>query len=94
MKPDTYPTEKALAECDAVIHTVGALLEGAEYKGLVNSNVCEKLKNPQELFKSVYNTAVTASTGENVPYDETLEAKNRDACKLMAEHYNTACKLS
>ncbi len=63
MKPDSYPTEKALAECDAVIHTVGALLEGAEYKGLVNSNVCEKLKNPQELFKSVFNTAVTASTG-------------------------------
>ena len=24
------------------------------------------------------------------PYDETLEAKNRDACKLLAEHYNLA----
>ena len=92
MKPETYPSEKTLAECDAVIHTVGALLEGAEYKGLVNSNVCEKLKNPSELFRSVFTTAVNASTGTSVPYDETLQAKNRDACKFMAEYYNNACR--
>ena len=46
MKPESYPTEKRLAECDAVIHTVGALLEGSEYKALVNANICERLKNP------------------------------------------------
>ena len=28
----------------------------------------------------------------NVKYDDTLEALNRDSCKLMAEHYNNALK--
>ncbi len=72
MKPETYPTEKILAECDAVIHTVGALLEGAEYKGLVNENICEKLKNPRDLISSVLTTAMNSSSSSNVPYDETL----------------------
>ena len=72
MKPESYPTEKTLAECDAVIHTVGALLEGAEYKGLVNANICDKLKNPKDLISSIFTTAVNTSSNTNVPYDETL----------------------
>ncbi len=40
MKPETYPNEETLASCDAIIHTVGALLEGAEYKKIVGGNIC------------------------------------------------------
>ena len=36
MKPGTYPSQKELGECDAVIHTVGALLEGVDYKGILS----------------------------------------------------------
>ena len=40
------------------------------------------------------NTGAKSQEGSQTPlqYDETLEAKNRDACRLMAEHYNSACK--
>ena len=49
MKPETYP--KDLSDCDAVIHTVGALLEGSEYKSIVNAKLCEKIKNPKEILQ-------------------------------------------
>lgn len=46
LKPETLPASEELGQFDSVIHTVGSLLEGSEYKNLVNGNILEKLKNP------------------------------------------------
>ena len=89
MKPETYPQE--LEKFDAVIHTVGALIEGVDYKAPFTSG------NPAQSLKTCAMTTLgsfVAGTPKSntVSYDETLEAKNRDACKLMAENYNSACR--
>jgi hypothetical protein len=43
-------------------------------------------------MQQVFSVAASSSGRANVPYDESLEAKNRDACKIMAEYYNNALK--
>ena len=80
MKPETYTDE--LAKCDSVIHTVGALLEGVDYKSILNGST-----NPLHLL-----SRLTDSKKNSVPYEESLQAKNRDACKMLAEHFSNACK--
>ena len=75
---------------DAVIHTVGSLLEGSEYKSIVNGGILQQLSNPMNLIQTVAQVATKSQQG--APYEESLQAKNRDACKLMAEHYNNACR--
>lgn len=37
LKPQTYPDD--LKNCDAVIHTVGTLLEGVDYKGFLSGGI-------------------------------------------------------
>ena len=85
MKPESYPGD--LRECDAVIHTVGALLEGVDYKAAFSGNPLQSLR---QCALSNLATSVAGGQRGTTPYDETLEAKNRDACKLLAEHYNLA----
>jgi len=46
LKPETLPESDELGQYEAVIHTVGSLLEGAEYKNLLNGNIIDKIKNP------------------------------------------------
>lgn len=87
MKPESYPSD--LNECDAVIHTVGALLEGVDYKAAFTGNPLSSLRQC-----AISNLATSVTGGQRGPYDETLEAKNRDACKLLAEHYNLYQKTS
>jgi len=68
-----------------VIHTVGALLEGFDYKSVLSGK-----SNPLYVLSSLASgQGLKASS-----YEESLEAKNRDSCKLIAEHYNNACKTS
>ena len=43
---------------------------------------------PENLLNQVFG----AATGRNVNYNESHEALNRDACKLIAEHYNNGRK--
>jgi|LauGreDrversion4_2_1035121.scaffolds.fasta_scaffold704504_1 hypothetical protein len=46
LKPETLPESDELGQYEAVIHTVGSLLEGSEYKNLLNGNIIDKIKNP------------------------------------------------
>ncbi len=46
LKPETLPEPDELGQYEAVIHTVGSLLEGSEYKNLLNGNIIDKIKNP------------------------------------------------
>lgn len=46
LKPETLPESDELGQYEAVIHTVGSLLEGSEYKNLLNGNIFDKIKNP------------------------------------------------
>jgi len=73
LKPETYPKSEELGQCDAILHTVGALLEGGEYKNNVSGNILEQLSNPGQLFRNVATSAAQASSGgNNVPYEESL----------------------
>lgn len=65
---------------------MGALLEGVDYKAAFSGNPLQSLRSC-----ALSNLATSVAGGQRTtttPYDETLEAKNRDACKLLAEHYN------
>jgi hypothetical protein len=74
-----------MKDCDAVIHTVGSMLEGVSY-----SNFLEKAKdwlttgkyNPMEaLFRF--------RKENNKEYDEeSLEAKNKDSTRIVAENFD------
>ncbi len=73
-----------MQEFDAVIHTVGTLIEGIDYKAAFEGRINNI--NPLQIL----NTIAGGASGNNIKYDDTHEAKNRDACKLIAEHYNNA----
>ena len=86
LKAETYPEE--MNDCEAIIHTVGTLIEGVDYKSLLNGGIDSILKkkvNPMEIFQKL-------SSSIQPKYDESHEAINRDSCKLIAEHFNNACK--
>lgn len=86
LKPETYPDE--LKDCDAIIHTVGALIEGVDYKGFLSGGIDSLLNkkiNPVEILQKL-------NSNTKPKYDESHEAINRDSCKLIAEHFNNACK--
>ena len=78
-----------MKECDAVIHTVGTLVEGVDYKAAFEGRIPDVANalNPANIL----NQAFGAMTG-GVKYNESHEALNRDACKMMAEYYNNARK--
>ncbi len=86
LKPDTYP--KDLIEYDAIIHTVGTLLEGVDYKSILAGGIESVIRgkvNPLTVLSQIANNS-------KPKYDESHEAINRDACKMIAEHFNNACK--
>ena len=45
--------------------------------------------NPFQVFRNIARYGMSTE-GHTVKYDESLQAKNRDACKLIAEHYNNS----
>lgn len=53
LKPETYPMQ-VLGECGAVVHTVGALMEGFDYKKVLKGGIPD-LKNPMSIMSSIMN---------------------------------------
>ena len=46
LKPETYPTD--LGKYDAVIHTVGTLIDGLDYKKYIRGGI-----DPQKMFRNL-----------------------------------------
>ena len=80
-----------MKECEGIIHCVGALMEGTNYQDTLKNGISNifsgKIKNPLDL----YNEFTKVSSNPQSNYDQSLEALNRDSCKLVAEHYNMLC---
>ncbi|CDW88623.1 UNKNOWN [Stylonychia lemnae] len=87
LKPETYP--KDLEEFDAIIHSVGAIMEGFDYKEVLQKGMNSKIFQKRDPINIIQQLL---AQGMKPKYDESLEAMNRDSCKLMAEHFNNACK--
>ena len=53
LKPGTYPSDE-LKECLGVVHCVGALIDGFNYKTLIKSSIQETvvsaIRSPWKLF--------------------------------------------
>ncbi|KAJ1654920.1 hypothetical protein IWQ61_005241 [Dispira simplex] len=76
LRPETYAAE--LAKCDAVVHTVGTLLE-IDYKGLAQStSLCQVVSH------LVPNSSQTKGQGEFA-----YEVINRDTAQAMAQSPQT-----
>ena len=83
LKTDSYPMEE-IASCDAVIHTVGTLIEGINYKSILKDGI-------SGLPTDGITGTINKIKDPKVPYEESYEAINRDACKLLAEKFNSLC---
>jgi len=80
LKKESLPHE--IGEADAVIHCIGILLEGFNYKKFIN-------KGPFGLGVQ----DAMAFFQDRVPYEQSYEAINRDACINVAEFFNNSCGI-
>ena len=99
---DRLPSDELLAECDSVIHMVGAITDSFDYKRVLQLTkdperiqrcVQDKLKDPTQLLqtKTVLDAASWVQGLGEVEKSQSLEAQNRDSAKNMAFKFNQIC---
>jgi hypothetical protein len=72
LRVESYPSE--IEHVDAIVHTVGAITDLIDYKFFLN-NSCTA------------NPALAMQHLAPASYENSLEAQNRDSCKLIAEKF-------
>ena len=74
LKTESYPSE--IEHIDAIVHTVGSITDMIDYKFFLN-NSRATISNPALALQHLAPTS----------YEKSLEAQNRDSCKLIAEKF-------
>lgn len=74
LRIESYPSE--MEHVDAIIQTVGSITDMIDYKFFLN-NSCATISNPALALQHLAPTS----------YEQSLEAQNRDSCKLIAEKF-------
>ena len=86
LEPDSDSFKDSVKDSDAVIHSVGALLDPAgkfNYKDLIKDIESGEIlkKNPFDIAKNIFEDAVKDKTSIRTSvYEQSLEALNRDSC--------------